>query len=144
MISSDACYSVYGRTPQITLKIDLQGLHLTIIYTLKRSSKWPLFNLIFSDLALMILKFDYSDFVSARSTSHFANLELNNFQSIEKALNCFMELKYCNSDAYFLSRRKNVQVVTYNFGSECITLFSYYCHLCISLKGSVDRRSSCQ
>ena len=25
-------------------------------------------------------------------------LKLNNFQSLEKALNCFMELKFCNSD----------------------------------------------
>ena len=26
------------------------------VYTLKRNSKWPLFNFVFSDLALMILK----------------------------------------------------------------------------------------
>ena len=28
-----------------------------------------------------------------------------------------MELKYCESDVYFLNRRKNVKVATYNFGS---------------------------
>ena len=32
-------------------------------------------------------------------------LKLNNFQSLEKALNCFMELEFCNSDVYFLNRR---------------------------------------
>ena len=33
-------------------------------------------------------------------------LKLNNFQSFEKALNSFMEVNFCNSDFYFLSRRK--------------------------------------
>ena len=31
------------------------------VYTLKRSSKWPLFNFIFSDLALMILKWFFAN-----------------------------------------------------------------------------------
>ena len=37
-----------------------------------------------------------------------AILKWHNFQSLEKALNCFMELKFCKSDVYFLNRRKNV------------------------------------
>ena len=28
-----------------------------------------------------------------------------------------MELKFCKSDVYFVNRRKNVLVATYNFGS---------------------------
>ena len=35
-------------------------------------------------------------------------LKLNNFQSLEKALNRLMELQFCNSDVYFLNMRKNV------------------------------------
>ena len=35
-------------------------------------------------------------------------LKLNNFQSLEKAMNCYMELKFCNSDVYFLNRRKKI------------------------------------
>ena len=34
-------------------------------------------------------------------------LSLINFHSFEKALNCFMELRFCNSDVYFLNRHKN-------------------------------------
>ena len=37
-----------------------------------------------------------------------AILKWHNFQSLKKALNCFMELKFCKSDVYFLNRRKNV------------------------------------
>ena len=33
---------------------------------------------------------------------------LDLFSDLEKALNCFMELKFCNSVVYFLNRRKNV------------------------------------
>ena len=33
-------------------------------------------------------------------------LKWHNFQSLEKALMLFMELKFCNSDVYFLNRRK--------------------------------------
>ena len=33
-------------------------------------------------------------------------LKRHNFQSLEKALNFFMELKFCKSDFYFLNRRK--------------------------------------
>ena len=35
-------------------------------------------------------------------------LKLNNFQSLEKALNCFIELKFRNSDVFFLNRRKKM------------------------------------
>ena len=34
-----------------------------------------------------------------------AILKWHNFQSLEKALNYFMELKFCKSDVYFLDRR---------------------------------------
>ena len=44
----------------------------------------------------------------------------HNFQILEKALNFFMELKFCKSDVYFLNRHKNVWVTTYNFGSVYI------------------------
>ena len=32
-------------------------------------------------------------------------LKWHNFQSLEKALNFFMELNFCKSDVYFLNRR---------------------------------------
>ena len=35
-------------------------------------------------------------------------LKWHNFQSLEKALNVFMEFKFCKSDVYSLNRRKNV------------------------------------
>ena len=46
-----------------------------------------------------------------------AILKWHNFQSHEKALNFVMELKFCKSDVYFLTRRKKCAVATYNFGS---------------------------
>ena len=47
----------------------------------------------------------YSDFVCARSTSHF---EMAYFQNLEKAMNFVMEFKFSKSDVYFLNRRKKM------------------------------------
>ena len=41
----------------------------------------------------------------------------HNLQSLDKALDLFMELKFCKSDFYFLNRSKNCMVATYNYGS---------------------------
>ena len=48
-------YNFYIRTK---CKVDLwpKAAHFVLAHTLKRSSRWPLFNFIFSDLALMFLK----------------------------------------------------------------------------------------
>ena len=63
--------------------------------------------------------------------------KLNNFQSLKEALNFFMEIKFCKSDVYFLNRRKNVKVATYNFGSVftymqkfAMPFRPFYCHKC--------------
>ena len=55
-----------------------------------------------------------SDLVCERSTSYF------NLQSLDKALDLFIEFKFCESDFYFLTGRKNCMVATYNFGSAYI------------------------
>ena len=44
-------------------------------------------------------------------------LKLHNLQSLNKALDLFIEFKCCESDFYFLNGRKNCMVATYNFGS---------------------------
>ena len=59
----------------------------------------------------------YSDLVCARSTSHF---EWHNLQSLDKALGLFKEVKFCESDFYFLNGSKKCMVATYNFGSVWI------------------------
>ena len=41
----------------------------------------------------------------------------HNLQSLDKALDLFIELKFCESDFYFLNGIKNGMVATYNFGS---------------------------
>ena len=38
-------------------------------------------------------------------------------QSLDKALDLFIEFKLCESDFYFLKGSKNGMVATYNFGS---------------------------
>ena len=45
------------------------------------------------------------------------NLKWNNLQSLNKALDLFIEIKFCESDFYFLNGSKNCMVATYNFGS---------------------------
>ena len=51
-------------------------------------------------------------------------LKLHNFQSLDKALDLFIEFKYWESGFYFLNRSKNCMVATYNFGSVYLTLSS--------------------
>ena len=43
--------------------------------------------------------------------------EWHNLQSLDKALDLFIEFKFCESDFYFLNGSKNCMVATYNFGS---------------------------
>ena len=54
-------------------------------------------------------------------------LKLHNLQSLDKALDLFIEFKFCKSNYYFLNGSKNCMVATYNFGSvytvEPLTLF---------------------
>ena len=44
-------------------------------------------------------------------------LKCHNLQSLDKALDIFIEFKFCESDFYFLNGSKNCMVATYNFGS---------------------------
>ena len=44
-------------------------------------------------------------------------------QSLDKALDLFIEFKFCESDFYFLNRSKNCMVATYNFGSVKMAIF---------------------
>ena len=44
-------------------------------------------------------------------------LKLHNLQSLDKALDLFIEFKFCECDFYFLNGNKNCMVATYNFGS---------------------------
>ena len=37
--------------------------------------------------------------------------------SLDKALDLFIEFKFCESDLYFLNESKNCMVAIYNFGS---------------------------
>ena len=45
-------------------------------------------------------------------------------QSLDKALDLFLEFKFCESDFYFLNGSKNCMVATYNFGSVYMGLDS--------------------
>ena len=47
-------------------------------------------------------------------------LKWHNLQSLDKALDLFIEFKFCESDFYFLNGSKNGMVATYNFGSVYI------------------------
>ena len=71
----------------------------------------------------------YSDLVCARSTHHF---EMHNLQSLNKALDLFIEFKFCESDFYFLIGSKNYIVATYNFGSV-YTSRGFIIKLCTSM-----------
>ena len=44
-------------------------------------------------------------------------LKWNNLQSLNKALDLFIEFKFCESNFYFLNGSKNYKVATYNLGS---------------------------
>ena len=52
-------------------------------------------------------------------------LKLNNLQSLDKALDIFIEFKFCEIDFYFLNESKNCMVATYNFGSVYIKHTTY-------------------
>ena len=47
-------------------------------------------------------------------------LKWHYLQSLDKALDLFIEFKFCESDFYFLNGSKNCMVATYNFGSVYI------------------------
>ena len=44
-------------------------------------------------------------------------LKWHDLQSLDKALDLFIEFKFCKSDFYFLNGSKNCMVATYNFSS---------------------------
>ena len=46
-------------------------------------------------------------------------------QSLDKALDLFIEFKFCESDFFFLNRSKICMVATYNFGS----VYMYHLYL---------------
>ena len=50
-------------------------------------------------------------------------LKWHNLQSLDKALGLLIELKFCESDFYFLNRSKNCVVAAYNFGSVYMACF---------------------
>ena len=52
-------------------------------------------------------------------------LKLHNLQSLDKALDLFMEFKFLESDFYFLNGSKNCMVATYNFGSVYIAYIGW-------------------
>ena len=47
-------------------------------------------------------------------------LKWHNLQSLDIALDIFIEFKFCESDFHFLNRCKYCMVATYNFGSVYI------------------------
>ena len=71
----------------------------------------------------------YVDLICARSTSHF-EMTLYYLQSLDKALDVFIEFKFCESEFYFLKGSKNCMVATYNFGSV------YFTSVCDLLKAN--------
>ena len=52
-------------------------------------------------------------------------LKWHTLQSLDKALDLFIELKICKSDVYFLNRTKTCMVATYNFGSVYTCVGTY-------------------
>ena len=53
-------------------------------------------------------------------------LKLHNMQSLDKALDLFLEFKFCESDFYFLNGSKNCMVATYNFDSVYTQMFFFF------------------
>ena len=53
-------------------------------------------------------------------------LKWHNLQSLDIALDIFIEFKFCESDFYFLNGSKNCMVATYNFGSVYINRLSLF------------------
>ena len=52
-----------------------------------------------------------------------ADLKWNYLQSLDKALDLFIDFKFCESDLYVLNESKNCMVATYNFGSVYIYIY---------------------
>ena len=50
-------------------------------------------------------------------------LKLHYLQSLDKALDCFIDLKFCHSGFYFLNRRKQCKVAVYSVGLMYIITF---------------------
>ena len=50
-------------------------------------------------------------------------LKWHNLQSLDKALDIYIEFKFSERDFYFLNGSKNCMVATYNFGSVYSSLF---------------------
>ena len=50
-------------------------------------------------------------------------------QSLDKALDIFIESKFCDSDFYFLKGSQNCMVATYNFSSVYIHTHSEVMHV---------------
>ena len=48
-------------------------------------------------------------------------LKWHTLQNLDKALDLFIEFKFCESDFYFLIGSEKCMVATYNFGSVYIT-----------------------
>ena len=48
-------------------------------------------------------------------------------QSLDKALDLFLEFKFCESDFYFLNGNKNCMVATYNFGLMYMYILLFVC-----------------
>ena len=49
-------------------------------------------------------------------------LKWHNLQNLDKALDLFIEFKFCESDFDFLNGSKNCVVATYNFGSVYMSM----------------------
>ena len=59
-------------------------------------------------------------------------LKWHNLQSLDKALDLFIEIKFCESDFYLQNGSKNCMVATYNFGSV-YTVIVLYVFICCSM-----------
>ena len=69
-------------------------------------------------------------------------LKWHNLQSLDKALDFFIELNFCKSDLYSLNSLKKCKVAIYNFGS----VYMYWKHLFskIIIKALVEWRFQVQ
>ena len=108
----------------------------TLTYTLKRSSKWPLFNFIFSDLVLLLLKWIFAQICAFQWSNVkrcfnrvFYHFTIFGFkmqkQSLKKirVLGHFFELKYRWSSG--LEKTPNPWIFAYEW-FFMITLFSTF------------------
>ena len=54
-------------------------------------------------------------------------LKWHDLKSLDKALDLYIEFKFCENDFYFLNESKNCMVATYNFGSVYIIICKQHC-----------------